>query len=121
MKLTRNKLLETLRRKNEGWTTYQVRKIAEISIRRVNQVFKEYLETDQIPDIGKRNGRPEKPISDQEIQIVKEAYTKYRVCASTLRKIIDRDYDLRINHNRIHKIMITQGFAKSNTHKATAK
>ena len=70
------------------------------------------METDEIPDIGKRNGRPEKPISDQEIQIVKEAYTKYRVCASTLRKIIDRDYDLRINHNRIHKIMITQGFAK---------
>ena len=30
MKLTRGKLIETLRRKNDGWTTYQVRKIAGV-------------------------------------------------------------------------------------------
>ena len=119
MKLTKSKLLETLRRKNDGWTTYQVRKIAGISVRRVNQVYSEYLQTGIIPDVGKRNGRPAKLITDKEIRIVKEAYEKYRVCASTLRRIIDRDYDLRINHNRIHKIMIQLGFAKplEKTHK----
>ena len=112
MKLTRNKLLETLRRKNDGWTTYQARKIAGISIRRVNQVYAEYLQTGEIPEIGKRNGRPAKPISDEEVRIVKEAYETYRVCASTLRRVIDRDYGVRINHNRIHKILISLGFAK---------
>ena len=112
MKLTKNKLLETLRRKNDGWTTYQVRKIAGISIRRVNQVYGIYLETGEIPEIGKRNGRPTKPISDKEVKIVKEAYEKYRVCASTLRKVIDRDYGVRINHNRIHRILIDLGYAK---------
>lgn len=119
MKLTRNKLIETLRRKNNGWTTYQTRKIAGISVRRVNQVFKEYLDTGLIPDIGIRNGRPAKPISDKEINIVNEAYTKYRVCASTLRRLIDRDYNIRINHNRIHRIMVNLGFAKTlkKTHK----
>jgi len=119
MKLTRNKLIETLRRKNTGWTTYQTRKIAGISIRRVNQVFKEYLETNMIPSIGLCNGRPTKPVSEKEVNIVKEAYTKYRVCASTLRKVIDRDYGIRINHNRIHRIMISLGYAKTlnKTHK----
>ena len=119
MKLTRNKLIETLRRKNDGWTTYQTRKIAGISVRRVNQVFKEYLDTGLIPDVGIRNGRPSKPFSDEEIRIVKEAYTKYRVCASTLRRLIDRDYNKRINHNRIHQIMVNLGFAKTlkKTHK----
>ena len=112
MKLTKTKLLETLRRKNEGWTTYQARKIANISIRRVNQVYSEYLETDKIPEIGKMVGRPSKPISDEEIRIVKETYQKYRVSASTLRRVIDRDYNLRINHNRIHKILIYLGYAK---------
>jgi len=112
MKLTKNKLLETLRRKNDGWTTYQARKIARISIRRVNQVWTEYLETGTIPEIGKRNGRPAKPITDEEVKIVKEAYETYRVSASTLRKIIDRDYELRINHNRIHKVLINLGYAK---------
>ena len=36
MKLTKNKLVETIGKKNMGWTTYQARKIAGISIRRVN-------------------------------------------------------------------------------------
>jgi len=112
MKLTKNKLLETLRRKNDGWTTYQVRKIAGISIRRVNQVWNEYLLSGEIPKIGKNNGRPIKPITEEEVRIVKESYEKYRVCASTLRRIIDRDYEIRINHNRIHKILIDLGFAK---------
>ena len=112
MKLTKTKLLETLRRKNNGWTTYQARKIAHISIRRVNQVCTEYLETGKIPDIGKKMGRPTKPITDKEITIVKEAYLKYRVSASTLRRIVDRDYTMRINHNRIHKILLSLGYAK---------
>ena len=53
MKLTRRKLIETIRRKNEGYTTYQARKIAGISIRRVNHVWKEYKESGKIPEIGK--------------------------------------------------------------------
>ena len=112
MKLTKTKILDTIRRKNDGWTTYQTRKIAQISIRRVNQVYSEYLETDKIPEIGKKMGRPSKPITDEEIRIVKEVYLKYRVSASTLRRVIDRDYNLRINHNRIHKILIYLGYAK---------
>src|SRR3989344_3120745 len=112
MKLTKTKLLETIRRKNDGWTTYQTRKTARISIRRVNQVYGEYTQTGKIPEIGKKMGRPSKPITDEEIRIVKEVYLKYRVSASTLRRVIDRDYNLRINHNRIHKILIYLGYAK---------
>ena len=71
MKLTKTKLIETIRSKNSGITTYQARKVAGISIRRVNQVYRQYLLTDQIPEIGKRNGRPVKPIEDWETQAVK--------------------------------------------------
>jgi len=113
MKLTRGKLIETIRRKNEGWTTYQARKIAGVSVRRVNQVWTEYLETGDIPDVGRQNGRPARPISEEEIRVVREAYIKYRVCASTLRRVIDRDYRMRINHNRIHRILVGLGFAKA--------
>jgi len=121
MKLTRTKLLETLRRKNEGWTTYQARKIAGISIRRVNQVWKEYNETSKIPEIGKRVGRPARPIEEWEIKMVKNAYERYRVSASTLVKCIKRDYDNQINHNRIHKIMIDLGYAKQKKKKDIRK
>ncbi len=113
MKLTKAKLIETLRRKNDGWTTYQVRKISGISIRRVNQVWKQYNEDRKIPEIGKKNGRPTKPVKGYEIHMIKEAYQKYRVSASTLMKLIERDYGIHINHNRIHKIMLKFDLAKS--------
>ena len=112
MKLTQGKLVETIRKKNQGWTTYQARKIAGISIRRVNQVWKQYLLTEQIPEIGKNNGRPTKPIEDWEINVVKEAYEKYKVSASVLEKIIDKDYSMYISTRRIHKILLNLGYAK---------
>ena len=112
MKFTRRKLIETIRKKNQGWTTYQARKIARVSIRRVNQVWGQYKQTAQIPEIGKNMGRPKKPIEQWEVQMVKQAYNKYRVSASTLMRLIERDYSKHINHNRIHKIMLDLGYAK---------
>ena len=112
MKLTRAKLIETIRRKNEGWTTYQARKIAGISIRRVNQVWASYLATGKVPDMGRKNGRPVKPLEQWEIDMVKEAYTRYRVSADTLERLIRRDYGKRMGHNRIHKVLLNLGFAK---------
>ena len=113
MKLTKNKLVEIIGKKNMGWTTYQVRKIAGISIRRVNQVYKQYLLSEQIPEIGKTNGRPARPIEGWEIQAVKGAFEKYSVSASMLMKLIERDYGRHINHNRIHRILLELGMAKS--------
>lgn len=112
MKFTRKTLIETLRRKNDGWTTYQVRKIASVSVRRVNQVWDEYQKTGQIPEIGKKAGRPSRQILPKEEIIVKESYLKYRVSASTLEKVIKRDYFLHIPHNHIHKILVKLDYAK---------
>ena len=121
MKLTRGKLIETLRKKNQGWTTYQARKIAGISIRRVNQVWKQYLLTGEIQEIGKNNGRPKRPIEEWEIQMIKQSYEKYRVSASTLEKLIERDYGMHISHRRIHKILLDLGYAKKKDKKDIRK
>ena len=121
MKLTKAKLLETIRRKNEGWTTYQARKIAGVTVQRVNQVLKEYQETGELPEIGKGVGRPSKPVEDWEIGLVRVAWVKYRVSADTLERLIERDYGKHIGHNRIHKIMLTLGFAKRKAKKDVRK
>ena len=113
MKLTKNKLIETLKALNNGKTTYQARKVASISVRRVYQLKEIYEKTREIPEIGKKVGRPRKTIEKWEVKIVKEAYEKYRVSADTLERVIDRDYDKHIGHNRIHQILIEFGFAKS--------
>ena len=109
MKLTKGKLLDTIYKKTNGWTTYQARKIAGVSIRRVNQVYKQYLLNEQIPEIGRKNGRPIKPIEDLEIGVVKEAYEKYKVSADTLESFIEKDYNRHIGHNRIHRILLQIG------------
>ena len=121
MKLTRGKLIETIRRKNQGWTTYQARKVAGISIRRVNQVYGQYLLTEQIPEIGKKNGRPARPIEEWETNTVKEAFEKYSVSAFVLMKLIERDYGNHINHNRVHRILLDLGMAKSKGKKDVRK
>ncbi len=121
MKLTKNKLIETIRRKNDGWTTYQARKIAGISIRRVNQVWNEYQKTGEIQIIGKKEGRPRKPLEEWEINMVKEAWLKYRVSADTLERCIKRDFDKKIGHNRIHKILLELGYAKQKNKKDIRK
>ena len=112
MKLNKSKLLETLKGLNNGATAYQARKIADISVRRIYQIRQIYEETGEIPEIGKRIGRPMKIIEQWEIDIVREAYEKYRVSADTLERVIKRDYGKHIAHNRIHKILILLGYAK---------
>ena len=104
--------METLRRKNEGWTTYQARKIARISIRRVNQVWRGYLLTREIPDIGRRVGRPPRPILEPERTLISLAYSRYRVSADMLERLIERDYEVHLPHNHIHKILVELGIAK---------
>ena len=121
MKLTQGKLIETIRKKDQGWTTYQARKIAGISIRRVNQIYGQYLLTGEIPVMGKTNGRPRVPIEYWEIETVKEAFEKYSVSASVLMRLIERDYGRHINHNRIHKILLDLGMAKKKGKKDARK
>ena len=43
MKFTKKSLLETLRLKAEGKGSYQARREAKVSVRRVYQIWKEYI------------------------------------------------------------------------------
>ena len=121
MKLSKSKLTETLRKLSDGKTVYQARKVADISVRRVYQVKEAFDKTGEIPLIGNRIGRPQKPFEEWEILIVKEAYEKYRVSADTLERLIDRDYKKHIGHNRINKILIYLGYAKRKNFKDIRK
>ncbi|MEK6871431.1 MAG: DDE-type integrase/transposase/recombinase [Nanoarchaeota archaeon] len=112
MKLTRSKLIGTLKKLNEGVTVYQARKIADISVRRVYQVKEAFDTTGKIPEIGKKVGRPRRELKEWEIDLIKKTFEKYRVSADTLEKIIERDYSKHIGHNRVHKILLQLGFAK---------
>ena len=111
MKLTKPKLVETLRALNIGASKYQARKIAGITKQRLYQVWNTYNETAEIPAIGKNVGRPKRPITDEERSLVKEAYERYRLGADALEKIIYRDKNKHIPHNHLHRILLELGYA----------
>lgn len=112
MKFTKKSLVETLKAKTDGKTSYQARKIANVSVRRVDEIWKEYLTAGEIPVVGKGVGRPVIPIEDWEKKLVKKSYEKYRVCADTLRRLIERDEKIHLSHYRIHKVLLELGYAK---------
>ena len=121
MKLSRKRLIELIRLKNDGWTSYQVRKKVGVSVRRIDQIYKKYQETGIIPCLGKNIGRPKKLISKQERIIIKQAYKRYYVCASRLARLIERDNNIKIPVYTIHKVMLEFGFAKTNGRKDVRK
>ena len=53
--------------------------------------------------------------------MITRAFEKYRVSADTLERIIERDYQKHIGHNKIHKILIQLGFAKQKLKKDIRK
>ena len=112
MKFSRKSLVETLKAKTDGKTSYQARKIAHVSVRRIDELWKEYLTTGKIPVVGKGVGRPMISIEKWERELVKKFYEKYRVSASTLNRLIERDEEIKITHHRVHKIMLELGLAK---------
>ena len=110
--MTKPKLIETLRALNDGASKYQARKIAGVSKQRIYQIWNAYNKTEEIPTIGKKIGRPKRPITDEERAIVKEAYELYRLSADALERLIYRDKKRHIPHNHIHRILLALGYAE---------
>jgi len=98
--------------KVNGKSSYQARRMAKVSVRRVDEIWREYLMTGNIPVIGKAVGRPMTPIEDWEIELVKKFYEKYRVSADTLERLIERDENKHLSHYKIHKILLELGYAE---------
>ena len=121
MKFTKKSLLQTLKMKEEGKGSYQARTKAKVSVRRVDQIWKEYLMTGEIPVIGKAVGRPMIPIEEWEKELVKKFYEKYRVSADTLERLIERDEKKHLSHYKIHRILLELGYAKSKEKKDKRK
>ncbi len=69
----------------------------------------------------KKVGKPKREPTKKEIQIVRRSYNKYKICASRLTNLIQRDYNVNLPHYHIHKILMQLGFAESNGRKDVRK
>ena len=77
MKLDEKVIKWIIREKEKRTATRTIAEIEGISTRRVNQIYRQYKETGEIPKLRKP-GRPKKELSKEEIKAIKEAYEEYR-------------------------------------------
>lgn len=96
---------------NAGMSTRWVGEQIQISHERVRQIYIEYLKTGEIPKL-KTPGRPKKILTETEINLIIASFYKYNVSASLLSKMIYREHKIRINHNKIHEILLQKNMAK---------
>lgn len=112
VKLNDKKIKWIIAQKEKGEGTSTIAEIQGISVRRVQQVLKEYRETDQIPQVGKNLGRPKKPLSNDDKKLIEQAYSDYKFGACYLEKIIEGKYNRKISHNRIHNYLLSMNLAR---------
>ncbi|HID98512.1 MAG TPA: IS481 family transposase, partial [Thermodesulfobacteriaceae bacterium] len=89
MKLNKRKIRYIINHKKKGESCAIIAKDIKISTRRVEQIWKEYYETGEEPIVGKNLGRPKKPPIQEEAEIVKEAFHRFKFGARMLEPIIE--------------------------------
>ena len=110
MKLDEKAIKWIIREKEKGTPTRTIAEIENITPRRVNQIYKQYRETGEIPKL-RNSGRPKKELSEEEIEAIKKAYEEYRCNALVLQTILkERGY--RISKNKIHEVLKMLGYAR---------
>ncbi len=110
VKLDENKIRWIIKSKDKTIKNSDIADIFKTTPRRVQQIYLQYKTTKKIP-ILKTLGWPRKPIISQEIELVKQTQKKYHANALYLEKYILKLHNTKINHNRIHKIMLDEGLS----------
>jgi len=119
VKLDDSRIRWIIRMKEQGIKNEEMASVQKISIRRIQQIYAQYRKG-QIPSL-KRAGRPRKDVTEFERGIVRKAYERFRSNALYLEVIISTLYNLKINHNRIHSIMVSEGMSIEEYRKHTRK
>jgi len=104
-----------IKAKSEGKRNSNIAYSQGISVSRVQQLYRIYRKTGIIPTL-RRPGRPKVQTTEHERRAIKEAYDRFRMCACYLEKALSA-HGVRINHNRIHKVLKEEGLALSEPRK----
>ena len=89
VKLNGKKIRWIIAQKLKGESTSTIAEIPWISARRVQQIYKEYVDTGQPPQVGNNLGRPHKELSFDEKKLVDHAYSDYKFGACYLEILIE--------------------------------
>jgi hypothetical protein len=101
-----------IRQKENGVRNSVIAGAMKVSVRRVQKIYSLYRATEAIPEL-KRPGRKSIEPSQDEMDLITNAYNEHRTGALIIERIIDVVYSKHIPHNRIHKVTKSMGIARS--------
>ena len=101
---------------DHGTPSSSIAAVQEVSPRRVQQLYKQYKDSGEIPVLQKC-GREKRVLTATEKSIILDAHEEYKVNALALEKVIDRYYGVHMPHNRIHQVLKTNNKAKDEPNK----
>ena len=118
VKLDNNKISYLIKAKESGESSANIALQLGVSKRRVEQIFAEHRKFGGVPVLKKPGRKSGTTITAEESSLIIDAYLKYRTNALYLERKIEDDHDgLHINHNRIHRVLLMNGFASSSRKK----
>jgi putative transposase len=110
VKLDEDRIRWIIKCKDEGKKNEDIANVQKISVRRVQQIYSWYQKNKMVPTLRKP-GRHVKPITVQEREIVRQVHKRFHANAAYLERYIKRMHGIKINHNRIHDIMLDEGLS----------
>lgn len=117
VKLNKVKIREIIDKKDLGFSSLYIARKLELSQRRVQQVYKQYLLTNLMPEL-RIERRPKKELTEGQKQLIYKSYLKHKVGARLLKIALDEDYpNNRIPKNKIYEYLKTKGYSKSDKKK----
>jgi len=116
-KLNQKKVRWIVREMNKGdRSAYRIAKIMGVTPRWVREIYRVHQQTGQYPYPGKP-GRKPRLVSIEERRLILDVRSDHPISgAVAVEKILDSK-GFHIGHNRIHKFLKEEGFAKEEPHK----
>ena len=109
-KLDDTKIRYIIRARERGERASDIARNLSISRRRVEQVCAYHRIHGETPTLRKV-GRKSVPISDMERSVILDSHKRYRVGALYLKRRIESDYGIHINHDRIVRVLKMYGLS----------
>ncbi|MDG7044692.1 MAG: transposase [Nitrososphaerota archaeon] len=96
---------------SKGKSSVVISQALGISKRRVDQVYRYYTDNGCIPSLAMPGRKKGDELTEDEVNLILNSYSKYLVNALYLQHMIRADTGININHNRIQRVMNASGLS----------
>lgn len=112
VKLNKNKIKEIIDKKKCGFSTKYIATKLEITQRRVQQIYKQYLGNNTMPQL-KKNRRPKTFLTAEQKALIEMLYLKHKVSPKLLKIALEDEYPSEhIAKNKIYEYYKEKGYSK---------